>query len=126
MRLISQALPVTSSATRSSAPRLWANSSSSLRRGLDPPRRADLAVLGDRHLAEVEVDVQSDRSHLLLLSLTEWETRWANDIDAFALSAQPDKSQGRPLKSPGSKPIVQEPAYPSCVLPEAPVPVSRP
>src|SRR5215216_5236913 len=28
----------------------------------------------------------------------------------FALSAHPDKSQGRPPKSPGSEPIVQEPA----------------
>ena len=30
-----------------------------------------------------------------------------NDIDGSALAAQPGKSQGRPLKSSGSKPIVQ-------------------
>jgi len=38
-----------------------------IRRGLDPPRGADLAFLSDRHLAEVDVDVQRDVSHLLLL-----------------------------------------------------------
>jgi hypothetical protein len=32
--------------------------------------------------------------------------RWANDIDGLALAAQPGKSQGRPMKSPGSQPIV--------------------
>jgi hypothetical protein len=36
------------------------------------------------------------------------ENWWANDIDGSALAAQPGKSQGRPLKSPGSNsPIVQ-------------------
>ena len=33
---------------------------------------------------------------------TRRETRWANDTDGSALEAQPDKSQGRPPKSPGS------------------------
>ena len=97
-----------------------------LRPGRDPSRRAELSSVGDRHLAELEVDVQSDCPHLLLLCSQVWEKRWANDNDAFALWAHPDKSQGRPLKSSGSGPIVQEPAYPSRVLPEAPVPVSRP
>jgi hypothetical protein len=32
----------------------------------------------------------------------ERETPWANDTDGSALAAQPDKSQGRPPKSPGS------------------------
>jgi hypothetical protein len=37
-----------------------------------------------------------------------WENLWANDIDGSALAAQPGKSQGRPLKRPGSNtPIVQ-------------------
>src|SRR3954451_365488 len=31
-----------------------------------------------------------------------WENLWANDIDGSALAAQPGKSQGRPLKRPGS------------------------
>jgi hypothetical protein len=32
--------------------------------GLDAARRADLAVLGDRDLAEVAVDVKADEAHL--------------------------------------------------------------
>ena len=52
------------------------------------------------------------------------ENRWANDIDGSALEAHLDKSQGRPMKSPGSKPIAQKrPAQP--VLPKAPVPVTQ-
>jgi len=53
--------------------------------GLDPPGGADLASFGDRHLAELEVDIEPDCSHFLLLCSNDWETRWANDIDAFAL-----------------------------------------
>ena len=42
------------------------------------------------------------------------ENRWANDIDGSALEAHLDKSQGRPKKSPGSKPIAQKrPAQPA-------------
>src|SRR5919108_566368 len=52
------------------------------------------------------------------------ENRWANDIDGSALAAQPGKSQGRPLKSPGSKPIAQI-GLPSLRSPEGPCP-SRP
>jgi hypothetical protein len=83
--LISHALPVTSSATRSSLPRLWAKSSIPLRPRLDPPRGADLSSLADRHLAELEVHVQPNRSHYLLLCSNDWEKLWANDIDAYAL-----------------------------------------
>jgi hypothetical protein len=52
------------------------------------------------------------------------ENRWANDIDGSALAAQPGKSQGRPLKSPGSKPIAQS-GLPNLRSPEGPCP-SRP
>jgi hypothetical protein len=45
----------------------------------------------------------------------------ANDNDGYALAAQSGKSQGRPPKSPGSKPIVQN-GLPSCALPESPYP----
>jgi hypothetical protein len=92
-----------------------------LRLGFDPPSRADLALLRDRHPTELEVDVQSNRSHLLLLSLLRpREKLWANDTDAFALGAQPDKSQGRPPKSPGLRahhprtglPILRSPGSP--------------
>jgi hypothetical protein len=53
------------------------------------------------------MDIQRYRSHSILLVVDGWEKRWANDIDGSALAAQPGKSQGRPLKSPGSKPIAQ-------------------
>ena len=56
-----------------------------IRPGLDPARRADPSFLCDRHLAELEVDVQTDCSHLLLLSVAWREKLWANDIDAYAL-----------------------------------------
>jgi hypothetical protein len=57
--------------------------------------------------------------------MVEQENWWANDIDGSALAAQPGKSQGRPLKRPGSKPIVQT-GLPSLRSPKAPlVPVGR-
>jgi hypothetical protein len=43
--------------------------------GRDPPRRLDLTPFGDRHLTEIDVDVQGDVSHLPLLSLTVGRTR---------------------------------------------------
>jgi hypothetical protein len=52
------------------------------------------------------------------------ENWWANDIDGSALAAQPGKSQGRPQKSPGSKPIAQS-GLPNLRSPEGPCP-SRP
>jgi hypothetical protein len=47
-----------------------------------------------------------------------------DDIDGSALAAQPGKSQGRPLKSPGSKPIAQN-GLPILRSPKGPCP-SRP
>jgi hypothetical protein len=70
------------------------------------------------------VNIQRHRAHLILLASTTQENRWANDIDGSALAAQPGKSQGRPLKSPGSKPIVQN-GLPNLRSPERPCP-SRP
>ena len=35
------------------------------------------------------------------------ENRWTNDIDGYVLEAQPGRSQGRPMKSRGWKPIAQ-------------------
>jgi hypothetical protein len=71
--------------------------------------------------------IQRYRPHLSssLLSI-EQENRWANDIDGSALAAQPGKSQGRPLKSPGSNsPIVQN-GLPNLRSPKEPlVPVSQ-
>src|SRR3954453_18456792 len=69
--------------------------------------------------------IQRYRSHLVLLAVgDERENRWANDIDGSALAAQPGKSQGRPLKRPGSKPIVQN-GLPNLRSPDGPCP-SRP
>ena len=89
-------------------PVLWAKAPGEqldlLRLGLDPASRTNLAILHDRDLAEIPVHIQPHRSHRSLLALgsKEREAPWANDTDGFALEAQPDKSQGRPMKSPGS------------------------
>ena len=96
-----------------------------LRARLDPTRRPQPALLNDRHLTEIAMDIQRYRSHSILLVLDGWENRWANDIDGSALAAQPGKSQGRPTKSPGSTRPSRKTACPACVLPKAPVPVHR-
>jgi hypothetical protein len=71
------------------------------------------------------MNIQRYRSHLALLAVDDdGENRWANDIDGSALAAQPGKSQGRPLKSPGSKPIAQS-GLPNLRSPKGPCP-SRP
>ena len=89
---------------------------------LDPARRPQLALGEDRHLAEVAMDIQRYRSHSTPPRRRRLgENRWANDIDGSALAAQPGKSQGRPLKSPGSKPIAQS-GLPSLRSPEGPCP----
>jgi hypothetical protein len=94
---------------------------------MSTPGRAQPALSDDRHLAEVAMNIQSYRSHLVLLAVVDHEeNRWANDIDGSALAAQPGKSQGRPLKSPGSNsPIVQN-GLPNLRSPRKPlVPVDR-
>jgi hypothetical protein len=57
-----------------------------LRRHLDPPRRTDLATLGDRDLGEVAVDVETYRSHSLhLLAVVGVEGQLDNDSDVSVL-----------------------------------------
>jgi hypothetical protein len=73
--------------------------------GLDPPGRAQLGAVLDRDLAEVAVDVQGDRSHVASSRFVWGRRSGRNDTDGSVLAAQPDKSQGRPLSSPGSRPI---------------------
>jgi hypothetical protein len=51
-----------------------------------------------------------------------WETRWANDTDGSALKAQPDKSQGRPQKSPGSNAHRPTTGLPNMRSPKSPYP----
>ena len=97
-----------------------------LRPRLDATRRAHPALGHNRHLTEIAVNIQPYRSHPVLLTVVDRrENRWANDIDGSALTAQPGKSQGRPLKSPGSTRPSRKTACPTCVLPKAPVPVDR-
>jgi hypothetical protein len=105
------------SARTAQAPPVWSRSA--------PPTQPTL--LGeDRHLTEIAMHIQRYRPHLVLLAVgDEWQNRWANDIDGSALAAQPGKSQGRPQKLPGSKPIVQN-GLPNLRSPRKPlVPVSR-
>jgi hypothetical protein len=90
-----------------------------------PARRAQLPLGDDRDLAEVAMDIQRYRSHTILLAVDGWENRWANDIDGSALAAQPGKSQGRPIKSPGSNTPIAQNGLPSLRSPEGPCP-SRP
>jgi hypothetical protein len=71
------------------------------------------------------MDIQRYRSHSILLVVDAWENRWANDIDGSALAAQPGKSQGRPMKSPGSNTPIAQNGLPSLRSPEGPCP-SRP
>jgi len=92
---------------------------------LDAAPRAQPALRDDRDLAEVAMDIQRYRSHSILLVVDGWKKRWANDSDGSALAAQPGKSQGRPMKSPGSNTPIAQTACPACVLPKAPVPVDR-
>jgi hypothetical protein len=90
--------------------------------------RAKLTVLDDRHLAEIQMHVQPNRPHHRLPRLARQgrETQWANDTDGSALEAQPDKSQGRPPKSPGSNAHRPRTGLPNMRSPKAPVPVTRP
>jgi hypothetical protein len=71
------------------------------------------------------VDIQRYRSHSILLVVDAWKKQWANDIDGSALAAQPGKSQGRPMKSPGSNTPIAQNGLPSLRSPEGPCP-SRP
>lgn len=93
-RDLPRALLVTPNATRS-GPKAPRKQLQLPRRRRDPPARANHAGLDNRHLAEIKVDIQSDRSHHTLLSFGEHrENQWPNDTDGFALEAQPDQSQG--------------------------------
>jgi len=98
--------PVTSNATQSRASRLCPNSSSACGLASIRPAERSRPSGHDCDLAVVAVHIQRYRPHPILLALVDLhENRWANDIDGSALAAQPGRSQRRPLKSPGWKPI---------------------
>jgi hypothetical protein len=95
-----------------------------LRRRADPGTGPARMVLHDSHLAEVLVGVKSDEPHLPPPFLFLVEARRANDNYGCVLVAQPDQSQGRPITTAGSRPIVsRRPARPGS--PEAPRPGGR-
>src|SRR5215217_4471042 len=107
IRAISHALPVTSSATQSRGSRLCPKSSSaSGRAAIRPAERT-------RTSATIATSQKSRWTSSAIALITPPQLDDAgepvgNDIDGSALAAQPGKSQGRPLKRPGSNtPIVQ-------------------
>src|SRR4051812_32462018 len=126
IRAISPALPVISSATRSLGARLAANSSSAC--GVVSIRpttrtRPACAIATTQKSRCTSIPIALNTPHLLVVDARE--LRWANDTDGFVLAAQPGQSQGRPVHTPGSRPISRGTACPAWVLPEAPVPVAR-
>ena len=92
----------------------------------DSPAPAAPAAIEDRDLAKVAMHVQTDRSHHFpLSSINTSGERWANDIDGFALAAQPGTSQGRPPKSRAHSPSRTNRPAQSAFSQKAPVPVPR-
>jgi hypothetical protein len=99
-------LPVASSTTRSSEPRLCANSSSSAGRDATLPARRALPP------SEIATSQKSrwtsnpmNRIASSPLYRWTWETRRANDTYGSVLAAHPGKSQARPGTPTGSQPI---------------------
>ena len=114
MRAIASALPVASSTTRSSGPRLRANSASCA--GSVPTRPAErarppsaIATWQKSRCASNPIDLPT--LHLLLDDGRE--DGGHHDTYGFALAAHPGKSQGRPVTPTGSRPIASDrPAHP--------------
>jgi hypothetical protein len=125
IRAIAHALPVTSNATQSRGSRLCANSSSAFGvLWIRPAERSRPSATIATSQTSRWTSSATALTPSSCLSTTNGN-RWANDIDGSALAAQPGKSQGRPPKSPGSKPIVQN-GLPNLAFPRKPlVPVHR-
>jgi hypothetical protein len=84
----------------------------------NPWGRADAALLADRHLAEVPMNVESDEPHPPSFPGRALGDGWADDTYGCVRSAQPGRSQGTIA---GSRPIeIARPAQPRSP-PEAPV-----
>src|SRR6266511_4762135 len=123
IRAIATAFPVASSATRSSAARLRANSSSLAGVRLYPPRTAHLAVLCDRDHAEVAVHVERDETHPYLLSLAEQpEVRRAKRQQRIRARGTPGQSQGRPTTNDGLAAHSVSGGLPNLASPRSPCP----
>ena len=66
------------------------------------------AVLQDRDLCEVAMNIQSDDSHGRSPAVMRYtaEARGQHDNYGFALAAQPGRSKGQPVNNPSSQLIV--------------------
>src|SRR4051812_8437616 len=120
IRAIFHGLPVTSSATRSSAARLAANASSTSGRVAIRP--------ADRTLPSSAIaTTQKSRCTSSPIALTrapfadvnDTGEPWANDTDGSALAAQPGQSQGRPPNCRALTPILES-GLPTLRSPEGP------
>jgi len=99
-------LPVASSTTRSSVPRLCANNSSSARSVLILPAdfaRPTLAIATSQKSRCTSNPIDLPTRPLLIDDDTE--SGGHHDTYGFALPAHPGKSQGRPVTPTGSQPI---------------------
>ena len=107
----SQQLPVTSNATRSDGSRLSASDLATLRRARHPARRADIAVLADRHHTEVAMHIQANRTtdpsrqsppHTSTARVDACgRTSGTTTQTDTSSQLNPGKSQGRPNEKPG-------------------------
>jgi hypothetical protein len=82
-----------------------------LRGDPDPALVADQAVFNHGELGELAVHVHPDLPHHTALPSARaerWGTAGRNDTYGYALTAQPDQSQGRPTTNMGSQPTEQE------------------
>src|SRR6266540_3484199 len=121
---MARAPPVASKTTWSLGPRLWPNTSKSsgVERTRGPDQHASPSTTAT---SQKSLWTSSPMNRTCLLSLDRWRPGGANDNYGCVLVAQPDQSQGRPITTAGSRPIVsRRPARPGS--PEAPVPVPGP
>src|SRR6266511_3341840 len=121
---MARAPPVASKTTWSSGPRLCPNTSRSS--GVERTRGPDQhASPSTRATSQKSLWTSKPMNRTcLLLSSPRWRPGGANDNYGCVLVAQPDQSQGRPITTAGSRPIVsRRPARPGS--PEAPRPGAR-
>jgi hypothetical protein len=117
IRTISHAEPVTSNATWSVGKRLSARTCKSSGELFTRPAErtfpfSQIAIsqksrCTSRPIARPTALTAAATAFLLEVDNDEQENRGQNDNDGYALAAQSGKSQGRPPKSTGSQPIVQ-------------------
>ena len=126
IRAIAHALPVTSNATQSRGVQALREQLQRLGPRLDPARRPQPALLDDRHLAEIAMDIQRYRSHRLLLAVDRRRGRTGGQTTSTDPRSQRNQAsrRGGHRKARAQSPS-RKTACPTCVLPEGPCP-SRP